>query len=179
VIDAACGVGYGSEMLAGRCKRVLGVDLDAGAVEAARARVGALSNLRFEQGDACALEVADQSATAFVSLETIEHVPDVDAFCREVKRVLKPGGRFICSTPQNLFGEIPINPWHLREFSLEQFRSILERHFDDVVIRGAVNGVLTRGEVGNNMIAVARRPDLRARRGSRPANARYESSSPV
>ncbi len=80
------------------------------------------------------------------------------ALCRELRRVLAPGGRLFCSTPQNLFGAIPINPWHLREYSAAEFRTILERHFEEVEIRGAVNGVLTEGEVGNNMIATAVRP---------------------
>ena len=158
VIDAACGDGYGSEMIAERCKRVVGVDLDAETIREAQTRSAGVENLRFEHGDACRLSEPDQSFSVFVSLETIEHIPDVDAFCREVKRVLKPGGRLICSTPQNLFGRIPINPWHLREYSAQEFREILQRHFDDVEIRGAVNGVLTEGESGNNMIAIAKRP---------------------
>ncbi len=158
VIDAACGDGYGSEMIAERCKRVVGVDLDEETICAAQKRSGSVANLRFEHGNACKLSEPDQSFTAFVSLETIEHIPDVEAFCREVKRVLKPGGRFICSTPQNLFGRIPINPWHIREYNAAEFRKILQMHFEDVEIRGAVNGVLTDGEDGNNMIAIARRP---------------------
>ena len=77
---------------------------------------------------------------------------------RVIRLVIAPGGRLFCSTPQNLFGAIPINPWHLREYSAAEFRAILERHFDEVEIRGAVNGVLTEGEVGNNMIATVVRP---------------------
>jgi len=159
VLDAACGDGYGSELMAGRVRRVVGVDLDAETIAGnRRERSSSRDNLRFETGDVCALPLADATFSTVVSLETIEHVEDVEAYCLEMKRVLKPGGRFICSTPQNLAGEIPINPWHLREYDVATFRSILERHFEAVEIRGAVNGVLTDGEIGNNMIAVARRP---------------------
>jgi 2-polyprenyl-3-methyl-5-hydroxy-6-metoxy-1,4-benzoquinol methylase/molybdopterin-guanine dinucleotide biosynthesis protein A len=174
VIDAACGEGYGSEMIAERCKRVVGVDLDEETIRAAQTRSASVENLRFEHGDACQLNEPDQSFTVFVSLETIEHIPDVDAFCREVKRVLKPGGRFICSTPQNLFGRIPINPWHLREYSVEEFREILQRHFEDVEIRGAVNGVLSEGDIGNNMIAVAKRPEEKRRAAPRWSGTSFE-----
>jgi len=167
VLDAACGDGYGSELMAGRVRRVVGVDLDPETISGNRRdRVAARDNLRFEAGDVCELPLADASFTTVVSLETIEHVEDVEAYCREMKRVLKPGGRFICSTPQNLAGEIPINPWHLREYDVATFRSILERHFVDVEIRGAVNGVLTESEIGNNMIAVARRPSRTRRLAS-------------
>lgn len=159
VLDAACGDGSGSEVLAGRARRVVGVDLDAGVIETnRRERSSTHGRLSFEQADVCRLPFPDDHFTAIVSLETIEHVEDVEAYCRELRRVLAPGGRLFCSTPQNLFGAIPINPWHLREYSAAEFRAILERHFDEVEIRGAVNGVLTEGEVGNNMIATAVRP---------------------
>lgn len=159
VLDAACGDGSGAEILARHARQVVGVDLDPEVIASNRAeRRAARGNLRFEQGDVCALPFPDDQFTAIVSLETIEHVDDVEAYCRELRRVLRPGGRLFCSTPQNLFGAIPINPWHLREYSAAEFRAILERHFDAVEIRGAVNGVLTDGEVGNNMIATAKRP---------------------
>lgn len=159
VLDAACGDGSGSEVLAQHARRVVGVDLDADVIEAnRRERKSVRGDLSFEQADVCRLPFPDDHFTAIVSLETIEHVEDVEAYCRELRRVLAPGGRLFCSTPQNLFGAIPINPWHLREYSAGEFRAILERHFDHVEIRGAVNGVLTEGELGNNMIATAVRP---------------------
>ncbi len=164
VLDAACGDGSGSEVLAQHAHRVVGVDLDADVIrENRRARSSERGNLAFEHADVCRLPFPDDHFTAIVSLETIEHVEDAEAYCRELRRVLAPGGRLFCSTPQNLFGAIPINPWHLREYSAAEFRAILERHFDDVRIRGAVNGVLTEGEIGNNMIATAVR-SARARR---------------
>ncbi|GEM_PF-1931704 len=172
VLDAACGDGSGSEILARHVRRVVGVDLDPDVIATNRAeRASDRGNLAFEQGDACALPFPDDHFTAIVSLETIEHVEDVEAYCREMRRVLKPGGRFFCSTPQNLFGAIPINPWHLREYNAAEFRAILERHFETVEIRGAVNGVLTDGEVGNNMIATAVAPSLPRGRRVPPVDA--------
>ena len=41
-------------------------------------------------------------------------------------------------------------------------------YFEDIEIRGAVNGVLTDGEIGNNMIATARKPAREKRRGPSP-----------
>lgn len=159
VLDAACGDGAGSEILAEGVRQVVGVDLDGDVIaKNRRERVSKRGNLAFEQGDACRLPFPDDHFSAIVSLETIEHVEDVEAYCREMRRVLRPGGRLFCSTPQNLFGAIPINPWHLREFSAAEFRTILERHFEGVSIRGAVNGILSEGEVGNNMIATAYAP---------------------
>ncbi|MCR9096191.1 MAG: methyltransferase domain-containing protein [bacterium] len=168
VLDAACGDGSGSERLARTVRRVVGVDLDEDVIATnRRERTSDRDNLTFERADVCRLPFPDDAFTAIVSLETIEHVEDAEAYCRELRRVLAPGGRLFCSTPQNLFGAIPINPWHLREYSVAEFRAILERHFDRVEIRGAVNGLLTEGEVGNNMIATAVRP-APARR-ARPA----------
>lgn len=156
VLDAACGDGSGAERLAKHVRRVVGVDMDAQVIEKnRRERTSPRGNLAFERADVCRLPFPDGHFSAVVSLETIEHVEDPEAYCRELRRVLAPGGRLFCSTPQNLFGAIPINPWHLREYSVAEFRAILERHFDGVEIRGAVNGLLTDGEVGNNMIATA------------------------
>jgi hypothetical protein len=47
-----------------------------------------------------------------------------------LKRVLKPGGRAILSTPQNSIGHIPLTPAHIHEFSLDELRVDCSRHFN-------------------------------------------------
>jgi len=55
----------------------------------------------FKKGDSCNLPFDDNSFDVVVSLETLEHVSDLDNTLDEIKRVLKPGGFLILSTPNN------------------------------------------------------------------------------
>src|SRR5512146_3443739 len=73
VLDAACGEGYGSALLAGTAARVLGVDIADDAIAHARARY-MRANLRFERGACTALDVPAASFDLAVSFETVEHV---------------------------------------------------------------------------------------------------------
>src|SRR5512145_1849337 len=56
VLDAACGEGYGSALLARAGAQVLGVDISLDAVAHARSRYAGQAGLRFEPGDATALD---------------------------------------------------------------------------------------------------------------------------
>lgn len=49
--------------------------------------------------DACRLTFADETFTAVIHSETLEHVPDPDAALQEIGRVLKPGGLHIFTVP--------------------------------------------------------------------------------
>ncbi len=98
VVDCACGDGTCARILAPRARNVWAFDLSEDAVRNARAATDA-ENVRFAVAGATALPVPDSSADTYVSLETIEHLPDQDAFLAEVVRVLKPSGEFVCSTP--------------------------------------------------------------------------------
>ena len=75
VLDAACGEGYGSAMLARAASSVLGLDIGQDAVTHARQRYGQATNLRFERADVTALDdYADRQFDLIVSFETLEHV---------------------------------------------------------------------------------------------------------
>ena len=77
VLDAACGEGYGSALLATRAASVLGADISDTAIDHARARYGAAVNLRFELADATALDaLPTQSFDLIVSFETLAHVAE-------------------------------------------------------------------------------------------------------
>jgi SAM-dependent methyltransferase len=141
VLDVASGEGYGSFLLAGVARSVVGVDLSAPAVEHARQHYPA-ENLEFHVGRAEALP--DQASASFdvvVSFETIEHLGEAaqTRFLDEVRRVLIPGGLFLVSTPdkENYAGELhEENEFHEREFTAEEFRAFLSGRFPHVRFLG-------------------------------------------
>jgi GT2 family glycosyltransferase/SAM-dependent methyltransferase len=131
VIDVASGEGYGSAIIAGTARHVVGIELDAGSIAHATESYK-LANLRFLQGNALAMPLPDACADALVSFETLEHLRDHETFMREVLRVLRPGGLVLISTPDRIIysapGE-PINPYHLRELTPPEFEQLLSSHF--------------------------------------------------
>src|SRR5579871_3821901 len=99
VLDAACGAGFGSHYLAATgAASVLGVDIAQEAVDYAT-RQYSHPCLRFALGDAQALDRLNAQFDVIVSFETIEHVPEPAKLVESAYRALKPGGLFICSTP--------------------------------------------------------------------------------
>ncbi len=136
VVDCACGDGTGSQIFAeGGARRVHAVDSCEHAVaEAAATRRAA--GLTFCVADGTNLPLDSAVADVYVSLETVEHLADQEQFLREVTRVLKPTGRFICSTPDRrvynpgqTLASRPWNRYHVREYAQPEFAELLGRHF--------------------------------------------------
>jgi ubiquinone/menaquinone biosynthesis C-methylase UbiE len=135
VADIACGSGYGSYELAvrGRASSVVGIDISSSAIDYCREHFKA-DNLEFRVGDATALQLEDESFDFVVSFETIEHLVGTTEYLNELYRVLKPGGSCLISTPNKRMSFA--NPYHLKEFSLGQFRSATLSRFDCVRLFG-------------------------------------------
>ena len=94
VLDAACGTGRHSRILAARGHRVIGVDRSPEMLEKARRNVEAGE---FREGDMTALPAVTAAVDAIVCALALVHVPDVAAAIREFARVVRPGGRVIIS----------------------------------------------------------------------------------
>jgi len=138
VLDAACGEGYGSALLAGVAASVLGVDIADAAIAHARARY-ALANLRFEKGDCTALEVPPNSFDLAVSFETVEHVAAQEQLIAGLARALTADGILIASCPdKRTYSEISgfRNEFHVRELYREEFLALLAPHFPHVRLYG-------------------------------------------
>lgn len=93
-LDAACGTGRMSELLAGRGHRVLGVDGSPDMLDRARARV---PGGEFRLGDLHRLPVADDEVDLVVCSLALTHVPDLRPVFAEFARVLRPGGHLVTS----------------------------------------------------------------------------------
>ncbi len=134
VLDAACGEGYGSAMLArAGAASVLGLDLDAASVGHAARRYGDVPGLRFDIADATRLDaLPDAAFDLVVSFETLEHVHDQARLLDGFARVLAPGGLLLVSTPDkvnyNPPGSEP-NPFHVRELARDEFEALLAARF--------------------------------------------------
>ena len=136
VLDAGCGVGYGSAFLGGVARRVVGIDRDEDAIAYARERY-ARPNVEFRVGDVLRLDFGDAGFDAVCSFETIEHVDDAGAFVAETARVLRPGGVLVVSTPRAPeTAAAPENPFHRVELARGDFEALLRRHFGDVELYG-------------------------------------------
>ncbi|MDP9106401.1 MAG: class I SAM-dependent methyltransferase, partial [Candidatus Eremiobacteraeota bacterium] len=138
VLDIASGEGYGSALLASRARRVTGVDVEPRAVERAR-RMYYRPNVRYLAGDCAAIPLADAAVDVVVSFETLEHVDGHDQMLSEIRRVLRPGGRLVISSPNRLvYSDEPgyANPYHVRELYYDEFLQLLERHFPHVRVHG-------------------------------------------
>ncbi len=150
VLDIASGEGYGSALLAQTARSVVGVDIDRAAVEHARAAYLA-QNLRFEQGSAQSIPLPDQSVDCVVSFETIEHFSEQKQFLSEIKRVLRPGGKLIVSSPNcEIYSppSVPTNPYHIRELTRNELEKLLRANFKYVTLlaqRPIVGSVIVRG----------------------------------
>lgn len=136
MLDAGCGAGYGSALLASTATRVVGVDRSAEAIAYARRRYAA-AGVEFVEGDLLALDFPDASFDVVCSFETIEHLPDRDAFLREMRRALRPGGALLLSTPRvETTTEAPANPFHEVELSSADLERLLRRFFGSVELYG-------------------------------------------
>jgi 2-polyprenyl-3-methyl-5-hydroxy-6-metoxy-1,4-benzoquinol methylase len=131
VLDVACGTGVGTSFLRGAgARRVCGMDIDPDAIAFARARYG---KCEFMQSDATDMCFADSSVDVVVSFETLEHLRDQKEFLMECRRVLRPGGVLICSTPnQSLSRWGGPNPYHSRELTVTEFTHLLTSIFGKV-----------------------------------------------
>lgn len=123
VLDCACGVGYGTALLASAPRQpdeVVGVDVDPNAIEFALSRYNS-DRITFQTGDGATF-VDQQGFDTIVSLETIEHVPEPGAVLGNFASLLKPGGKLIASVPTT--PSVDVNPYHLHDFTERSFRKL-------------------------------------------------------
>ncbi len=112
VLDVACGSGIGTQyLLQAGAHSCIGLDIDRAATDYATAKY---KDCIFIRCDATSLCVAKASVDVIVSFETIEHVKEQKAFLLECRRVLRPGGTLVCSTPNRALSRWgDANPFHL------------------------------------------------------------------
>jgi SAM-dependent methyltransferase len=137
VLDVGCGEGYGTARFAHVARRVIGIDYDASAVAHAARQY---PTARFVRANLAALPIRSQAVDVLATLQVIEHVWDHGQFVGECRRVLRPGGWLLVTTPNRLTfspgaegTDPPTNPFHTHEFTATELHDLLTRNgFIDV-----------------------------------------------
>jgi len=133
VVDLGSGTGYGSSTLAEMAARVTGVEIAADAVEYARENYGS-PKVEFIHASATETGLDKNAYDLVVAFEVIEHLTNWEELLREAKRLLKPGGQFVVSTPnRDYYAEsrrlAGPNPFHEHEFDFAEFDAALRELF--------------------------------------------------
>jgi SAM-dependent methyltransferase len=131
-LDAACGEGYGSALLAKTAASVEGIDISEQAVLHAQQRYGDLDNARFQVADCTTLPFGDNEFDRVVSFETLEHLHAHDQLLAEFRRVLKPNGFLILSSPDKAIytdQHKTVNEYHVKELYRDELESLIGRFF--------------------------------------------------
>ena len=125
VLEIGTGEGYGAEILAPRATRFITID------KTTPTNLYQDANVEFVEAAVPPIPAENNSFDYVVSFQVIEHIKRDFDFVREVHRVLKPGGKFIVTTP-NAPMSLTRNPWHVREYRAEELTNMLECSFSQV-----------------------------------------------
>ncbi|MBC5841435.1 class I SAM-dependent methyltransferase [Flavobacterium sp. F-380] len=143
VLDIASGEGYGSYLMAKSAKKVIGVDIDQEVIDLSSTKYKN-ENLSFLRGSTDLIPLDDNSVDVLISFETIEHHDKHHEMFIEIKRVLKPDGILIMSSPdKKYYSDLnKNNPFHVKELYLEEFTNLANEYFQTTTVyfQNCING---------------------------------------
>lgn len=128
-LDAACGEGHLCQLVRGN-KQVIGLDLDSRRLARARSRPYRV----LMQGSLTTIPLADATLDGIASVETLEHVSDLDGALKEFSRCLRPQGHLVITAPSVTLRSL----WQMRQMRQPVYCSESEhvRELSSVPIRG-------------------------------------------
>jgi len=130
VLDAGCGTGQISLVLAAMGHDVQGFDVSREMIDIARRKVRPEWRARYDVADVRRLPVTDVSVDAVVVSKLFQHVGDWQSGCRELLRVLRPGCCLIQVNDRGAFGNVVRRHFAARADALgfdERFPGVRDR----------------------------------------------------
>ena len=144
VLDIGCGEGYGPDFLAGYAKEVVGIDYNKAIIEYARNKYHK-SSLDFFVLDVADLNSLNRKFDVICSFQNIEHIQDAEKLLKDVANLLNDRGVFICSTcnmkDASPGSNVPFNKFHVKEYLVDEFKSLLKSQFRNVEMLGLKRGL--------------------------------------
>jgi SAM-dependent methyltransferase len=137
-LDAGCGTGYGCVELARVSPHVAGIDVSSDAIAYAREH-SPTPHIHYACASVTAIPFAAAAFDLVTAFEVIEHLADWRLLLAETRRVLRPHGVLLVSTPNRLYYaesralDGP-NPYHVHEFEYDEFHAALSEFFPHVQI---------------------------------------------
>lgn len=133
VLDAACGTGYGTEMLSRVAQSAVGFEFSEHALQWANTH-HKQRNVTYVRGDLNKpLPFEKESFNVVVSFETLEHIENQENVLSEFRRILMPGGKLILSSPdREIITEKAEtdNRFHIHELSKTEFVKKVREYFE-------------------------------------------------
>lgn len=132
LLELGCGEGRGVELLAPLADSYVGIDKIAGVITNLEKKYPAY---KFMSGVFPPFPFENNSFDTIITFQVIEHVKEDENFIAEIYRVLKPGGRALITTP-NIKMTLSRNPWHQREYTGDELKTICAKYFSKVEMKG-------------------------------------------
>ncbi len=143
ILDYGCGAGYGTNLIwrRGRPREVVGIDLSPEAIAYCRNTYADLAS-HYQTMTAGDVPFGDRSFDVVLLFQVIEHVADDVRALDEIRRILRPGGVALLTTPNLLTEEptssatSPANRHHVREYSPASLGELCAKVFHSTQMLG-------------------------------------------
>jgi spore coat polysaccharide biosynthesis protein SpsF (cytidylyltransferase family)/ubiquinone/menaquinone biosynthesis C-methylase UbiE len=146
VLDIACGSGEGTAFLSKFCNQIIGIDIILNLSQSITSNLNRYPNMKFISADGQNFVYGNKIFDKIICLHTLEHLEDQQIFLQNLHTSLKNNGLLIIEVPllsKKPLG-VPLNPHHLREYDVKDFKNILETNgFKIMQIFGINRGLYT------------------------------------
>ncbi len=133
LLEIGCGEGRGIELLKGHCKSFTAIDKIKPVLDELATR---FPEVTFIHDNIPPFnKIKSDAYDVIISFQVIEHIKNDRLYLEEIKRVLKPGGKALITTP-NIKKTLSRNPWHIREYTADELTKLASEVFDHVEMKG-------------------------------------------
>ena len=131
VLEIGTGSGYGVSIISPRAKTFITIDKFEAGLD-----LTPYHNVEFHRMTVPPLDgISSNSFDYVLMFQVIEHIKNDFGMMKEISRVLRPGGKLIISTPNKRMS-LTRNPWHVREYTADAFKNLLDSFFNHVEALG-------------------------------------------